>query len=313
MKNITFFAVIILSFPFGMKVDAQSYDIRWTDRIGPNNATILAEYADLNDETHRRVYRNGGPYYLPTWLPLDEEILSGSGTDMISLNQGGDLLIKLLVPNGQGGYTEIENLTTRLTVTTLPEPSLTVYDVVYGQPPLIRLRADIHAPYGPGRDSYYVTKLKCRIERTLPDDYEQTVEWTFPVDIVPFADFELPWSFFGDYCFQWYITDEDTSLDSHFGETTVWESETLCFSYGSTGFQSDRLKIEFGSYPNPFTDIVTIKSPSETLYRVTNLAGQNVASGQLFVGENRIDVLSGLSSGMYILETELGSTKLVKQ
>ncbi len=298
---------------FGVNsVDAQNYDIRWTDAIGPNNATIVADYSDLDDPTYRRVFRNTTSYYQPTWVYLTEEALSGSGVDTISVDQGGELMIKFLDQN----FHEIEELPLhRVTVTTIPEPSLTIYDVVYGQPPLIRLRADIHSSYGLGRDPHYVSKLKCRLERTSPDDYDQTVEWVLPLGIVPFAEFNLPGSYFGDYCFRWFITDEDTSIDSNFGETVVWESETLCFSYGSTGFQSDLLKFEPGlhSYPNPFTDVVTIESPSGAEYTITNLAGQTVASGQLFAGKNQLGALSGLSSGVYVLTTNVGNTKLVKQ
>ncbi|MDQ5883200.1 MAG: Secretion system C-terminal sorting domain [Patescibacteria group bacterium] len=311
MKNLTLFIVVTLSL-FGVTANAQSYDVRWSDRIGPNNVTFVADYADFDEPVYRRVYRNNSTqYYSPIWAPLEEEVLSGDGVDVISLNYGGDLLIQILNQN----FEVIESLTHRQTVSTLPEPVMTVYDVIYGQPPLIRFRADINSPYGLGRPSYYVTTLKCHIVRTFPSFWEQIVEWTFPIGIVPFAEFNLPFDFFGDYCVTWSITDEDTSLDSHFGETIVWQSEALCFSYGSTGFHSDYLKSEtvLLSYPNPFVDIVTVTSPSTTAYEVTNLNGQKVASGWLMLGDNRLDVLSGLPSGMYILQTEIGTTKLIKQ
>lgn len=310
MKNITqlsLFVALVFSL-FGAEAGAQVYTPDWQDRVGPNNITAVYNY-DFDQSFRRRVYRNIGPYYLPNWQGVAEDVINtGSGIDTISVDYGGQILVQILnMDNTPTGVQHIFNLST------FPPPTISVYDIIYGQPPLIRFRVDINSAYGLGRPSYYVSKLKCRLQRTFPSFWEQTVEWTFPIGIVPFAEFSLPFDFFGDYCVQWFVTDEDTSLDSHFGEITVWESEVMCFSYGSTGIQSDRMKVEFGSFPNPFTDVVTIESPSVADYIVLSTSGQRVASGKLFVGHNRLYELSGLTPGVYILQTDLGQTKIVKQ
>ncbi len=311
MKNLTLLVVMLLSFLSGDVAQAQNYEVRWIDRIGSNNVTVVADYDSFNDPVYRRVYRNNSTvFYQPIWVAIAEDVLTGNGVDTIVLSTGGDLLIKILDQN----YIEMEEFTHRFQESVIAVPTMTVHDAIYGQAPMVSFRTDIHAPYGLGRPSQYVTKLHCELERTSPAGYMQTVTFTYPVNIAPIAHFELPFQFFGDYCFRWYITDEHVSLNEvHFGEIEVWSSDLYCFSYGSTGFQSEGLKAEFGSFPNPFTDIVTITSPSETEYRVSNLSGQTVAFGKLFVGDNRIDALSGLTPGMYILETSLGSTKLIKQ
>ena len=70
---------------------------------------------------------------------------------------------------------------------------------------------------------------------------------------------------------------------------------------------------DFRTFPNPFTDVITIDSPSVTEYSLLNISGQVVASGILSVGENRLTDLSGIEPGAYIMQTDLGSTRIIKQ
>lgn len=309
MKNIitTFFALSL----YVMSTNAQEYDVRWYDRIGPNNVTIVSDYSDFNSPMYRRVFKNNGPYYLPDWQPIQEDVLNGSGVDVLSFDFGGNFMVKIL---DQNYNTVLTRLVTPIqnSIPVIPEPTITVEDVIYGTPPYIGFRAHVNSGYGLGRPSYYRTKLYCTLTRTFPNDYESTVEWTMPIGVVPQAWFNMPFMWFGDYCFRWWITDEDTSVDSHFGETEVWSSDYYCFSYGSTGFTSDRIKAEFQAFPNPFVDVVTITSPSTTTYTLISLNGQVVDQGNLMLGENRMD-FGVLTSGFYILQTPFGQTKVVKQ
>lgn len=318
MKNLTHphlsvFVALAFSF-FGTTASAQSYDIRWYDNIGPNNVTIVADYSDFNlPVMRRRVLKNNGPYYSPNWQPIQEDVLSGSGVDTLSFGFGGNFSVQIL-DGANGNALLLERLVTPVqnAIPVIPEPSITIDDVLYGTPPYIGLRAHVNSGYGLARPSYYRTKLYCTMVRTNPNDYQSTVEWTMPIGFLPQAFFNLPFQWFGDYCFEWWITDEDTSINSHFGETEVWSSGQYCFSYGSTGFTSDRVKAEFKAFPNPFVDVVTISSPSTTSYTLTSLNGQVVSQGSLVYGENRMNFES-ISPGFYVLETPFGQTKVVKQ
>lgn len=308
MKNfITTFVFLLLA----VGMSGQDYDVRWYDNIGSNNVTIVADYSGFDSPMRRRVFKNNGPYYQPNWQPVQEDMLSGAGVDTLSFSFGGSFMVKILDQN----YSEV--LTRLVTpiqnpIPVIPEPTIIVEDLIYGNPPYIGFRSHVNSGYGLGRPSYYRTKLYCTLTRTYPDDYESTVEWVMPIGVVPQAWFNMPFMWFGDYCFRWWITDEDTSVDSHFGETEVWSSDDYCFSYGSTGFTSDHMKVEFQAFPNPFVDVVTISSPSTTTYTLTSLNGQVVDQGNLMLGNNRMD-FGGLTPGFYILNTPFGQAKVVKQ
>ena len=65
-------------------------------------------------------------------------------------------------------------------------------------------------------------------------------------------------------------------------------------------------------YPNPTNGIVNVRLPqcdSPTEYRITNLMGQTLMSGQITAENQQIDV-SGLPQGMYFISVGRKSVKL---
>lgn len=66
-------------------------------------------------------------------------------------------------------------------------------------------------------------------------------------------------------------------------------------------------------YPNPANNVLNIELKEDTYIEIVNLLGKTVATQKLNAGVNSIDV-SGLTSGIYFIQTEDGVTeKFVKQ
>jgi Secretion system C-terminal sorting domain len=316
MKKITqlsFFVALAFSL-FGVETSAQVYTPDWQDRIGPSNITAVYNY-NFDQPQRRWVYRNIGPSYLPNWQFLYQDVIpAGAGTDTVVTSYGGQILVQILnMNNTPTGVQHIFNLST------LPPPDINVSDLMYGNFPNVSFRADIISGYGLGRGPGYRTKLYCIIWNA-DGSFQQIVEWNLPIGVVPFANFYLPPDQPGEYCFMWYVTDEDISLDSHFGEIVVWESDVLCFYVGDVSTSTNDVSFEKETtpsirvFPNPTVDgNVTVVSQEATEYFVISASGQNVSSGKLTKGDNNLSDLSGLAPGTYILKTELGVTKLIKQ
>ncbi len=86
-------------------------------------------------------------------------------------------------------------------------------------------------------------------------------------------------------------------------------SESISFNVSEEQALSVGDEIQLKIYPNPVVDFLRIESEQTTTIRIFNLEGQLVRSEN--VNNGQLD-LSNLSSGMYLLETELDG-KLLKQ
>jgi len=326
MKKIIITLITFL-LAFTASMEAQySYVKQWHDWIGPWNVTIQSEYNfPAGAVVIRRAYINGAAFPAISWVHHRDDTLIGTGSVQIdrlsitlstSLNgYGWDVQVRFVDLN-YNPLRDPVNLVGR--VEPLPPPDVRRDDVVYGNPPSIWLEARVFTDYAQrqSRPAYYKRKLYCRLWRVIPaiPGFVQTREWNVPLNSSPArAYFELP-NATGRYCFVWWYTDHDTSLDSHFGEITVWRSDTLCFSLGSVGLEDDLSSIEedFMVYPNPFEGDLTIVSPEVADFTVHDVTGKLAHAGKLWRGTNRID-LSALRPGVYIITSHLGHARIVKE
>ena len=85
----------------------------------------------------------------------------------------------------------------------------------------------------------------------------------------------------------------------------VWvgtDSGVSCFSYGYVNLLEPVVLDRFSIYPNPLKNVLYLKSPvDDTAYEIFNQLGVSVYSGNLLLGENKIN-LENLMPGVYILQ-----------
>ena len=103
------------------------------------------------------------------------------------------------------------------------------------------------------------------------------------------------------------------------GIRCFWQNGELVFKYGDRdcdevyeefhdyGMDEPAVVEGFKVYPNPTDGIITISSANGTEYRITNLMGQTLITGQIN-GENQKIDLSTLPKGMYFI-TIAGETQ----
>ena len=104
--------------------------------------------------------------------------------------------------------------------------------------------------------------------------------------------------------------------DTQPGNTGILEDWSLQIYYESpvgieeplTGTITDGLLI----FPNPFTDKVTVQVSMDGVYRLLDISGRVFGSGVLNSGVNTIEGIK-LSKGIYFLEVESGTTKIIRK
>lgn len=323
MKKITLISTFFaFAFSFlGTNADAQSANVEWDDRIGPHNNTIVINYSNFGNNFRRRIYRNTSSVPgFPNWVYDQSSQLtytSTSGVDTIRVSYGGDIRVKIL----DQGLDIVLDIGMSLPGV-LDDPVINVIDLVYGNAPSIMLRVNVIDEYGIGRPSYYQTRIYCYIWQTYPATgwsnfrvFEAGNNGFYPNNLD--AHFELPDP--GEYQYCWYMTDEDESQISHFGETEIWSQSEDCpyitWDFTTGIVKPGRIKdvASLQAFPNPFTDLVVVSAPARTTYQVFDMTGRAVTSGNLTPGENRLD-FQDLIPGYYILRTDFGlAAKITKQ
>jgi hypothetical protein len=113
--------------------------------------------------------------------------------------------------------------------------------------------------------------------------------------------------------------DKDYRVD---GIRCYWRQGDLVFKYGECDCDEvyeqlhhgvDKLDMteSFLIYPNPTNGMITVSGHQSDTYRITNIMGQTMKSGQITSETEQID-LSNLSSGMYFITIGNSTQKLIK-
>lgn len=99
-----------------------------------------------------------------------------------------------------------------------------------------------------------------------------------------------------------------------YGQLIFQMTETACDEvYISFHYDAEESAVEgFRIYPNPTHGIITLSGCPSTEYRITNLMGQTLMTGQITDGNQQIDV-SGLPQGMYFIIMGKETQKIIVQ
>lgn len=99
-----------------------------------------------------------------------------------------------------------------------------------------------------------------------------------------------------------------------YGQLIFQMTETACDEvYISFHYDAEESAVEgFRIYPNPTHGIITLSGCPSTEYRITNLMGQTLMTGQITDGNQQIDV-SGLPQGMYFITMGKETQKIIVQ
>ena len=339
-KNFTlsFFVALVFSL-FGANVNAQvvSYEpAPFWDQDGPEVSATVGQLTkvmsyDFGGETYNRmVVVNSAPFGIPNYNEYAtiayEGPLTGSGIDTVcinlppSQNLGWSASVKIL-DNDYNliGETLLFNQTQPLAPLQIEFP-----DPQYGYGGSLASRSISYNPviasiFNPPDGEDYTNIFNVRLTCDGPSGYDvtRTAAYTNFSSAEGFiANFNLPLDISGEWCLRAWVSVTHNSITPKYwnGEKTQWYFSPPCFTWVdiSTDVSGDQDEESFNAYPNPFNEALAVVSPVVTEYQLMNLAGQVVLSGQLALGGNIVQT-AGLPAGVYILQTELGTTKLIKQ
>jgi hypothetical protein len=342
-KNLalSFFVALVFSL-FGANVNAQvvSYEpAPFWDQLEVSRTvgqiTKVMSY-DFNGETYiRRVVVNSAPFGIPNYNEYAtiayEGPLTGSGIDTVcinlppSQNLGWSASVKIL----DNEYNLIGETLLFNQVQPLAPLQIEFPDPQYGYGGSLASRSISYNPviasiFNPPDGENYTNIFNVRLTCDGPSGYDvtRTAAYTNFSSAEGFiANFNLPLDISGEWCLDAWVSVTHNSITPKYwnGEKIQWYFSPPCFTWvdittglfdGKPGDQ-DMPQL----FPNPFVDVVTIDSPWYDDYIVVSMTGQQVTSGRLFAGENRLSELSGLPSGVYVLKTIKGqiSVRMVKQ
>ncbi len=337
IKQLSLFFALAFSF-LGMKVDAQVNTYEPASGWGPLEVSATVGqltkrmFYDFQNPVIRRIYKNGAPQFIPNyvdyWEIVSETTLSGSGIDVVSLNlpqsPNGSWAFKvhllnsnyqdviphvLLFPHGQ----PLNPLQI-----SYPDPQYGFDGSLAGRS--IYYNPSINSIFNPSDGENYTNIFYARLYNS--NGYDVTVSQAYQSfsaaqGFTP--HFDLPFDITGTWCFEAWVNVTHNSITPSYwtGEKLQWPLTNnpypLCWVWDFSTSVDEETSSDFRAFPNPFTDVITIDSPSVTEYSLLNISGQVVASGILSVGENRLTDLSELEPGAYIMQTDLGSTRIIKQ
>lgn len=339
MKNLTlsFFVAIIFSL-FGVKTDAQvTYqpapfwgELEVSATVGQLTKVMAYDFGTAS--YIRRVIVNSAPFGIPSYGDYStiafEGPLTGTGIDTVALNLpqspnlGWRAWVVILDNNYEAVAPEVVLFNQRQPLAPLqisfPDPqyeydgSLAARSISYNP--------TINSYFNPPDGENYTNIFNVRLFCSGPSGYDVTRSQdynNFPTFQGFVANFNLPPDISGQWCLDaWVSVTHDSNTPKYWnGEKTQWSFYPPCFYWVdiSTGVNGAQDEESLSAYPNPFNEVLAIKSPVVTEYQLVNIAGQVVLSGQLAPGGNIMQT-SGLPAGAYILKTEFGTiTKLIKQ
>jgi len=310
--------VLVYSLLSATSVVAQSYNVRWVDRINMYNVTAVVEYDIPEGDTAIAVVSVRDSLERSPWWQVRETLLVGQGTDTIRwyhLGGGNPFwtgMAKILhrdgTPHPLGEIMLFEKV--RIDAFQLyPENG---YVNRFPEVGLVtRLSHWLHFREN---QHEYRRILWCSIWNS--QGFRDTValdESSRPMPPFMFNDtawFHLPEP--GEYSVQWWYTDEHITSDPHFGEITIFRTGIGTINIRNTTGIHESRREAINVFPNPCKDMVFVVSEKATEYSLSNLTGQIVVRGQLVPGRNEVDT-SRLAPGMYILHTPGHVAKVKKE
>ncbi len=253
---------------------------------------VCHEYADLtheHDTLYMSIYDNGivNGY---VWYPI-----YGSRQDYMNY------------------YAQCREVTIECSTAYTPNPSLMPMYWTYNHESMLRyMEQCLNGIHGIVTDSVTGQPLEADVTILNHDHHGSAVSSHLPVGDyhrpVKGGTYEVMYSREGYYPKTFTLTVSD-------GETLVQDVQLVPVGYGldegspSTG--SEAITV----YPNPTNGIVNVRLPqcdSPTEYRITNLMGQTLMSGQITAENQQIDI-SNLPQGMYFVSVGNETRKFVKR
>ena len=337
MKNIKLSLFVVLAFSlFGVKADAQTYEPApfWGDNEVSATVGYLTKVMayDFGTQVYtRRVVVNSAPFGIPNYGDYSviayEGILAGSGIDTVALNlvSSPNLGWRSWVVILDANYDEVIPPVVLFNQSQPLEPlQIGFPDPQYGYDGSLAARSisynpDVNSIFNPPDGEDYTNIFNVRLTCNGPSNYDVTRTQSYSGFSAAqgfIANFNLPQDLSGEWCLDaWVSVTHNSNTPKYWnGEKVQWDFYPPCFTWVSivTSVDSEEGVEGFNAHPNPFNEVLAINSPVTTEYQVVNLAGQVVLSGQLTPGGTILET-SSLPAGAYILQTELGTTKLIKQ
>lgn len=326
MKKIISLFVLVFSLAFVADVKAQTYEPApfWgtfpnmkVARQLPWELHTVMVY-DFPQPVVRRVSISISQPF-PEYTPLYEEILFGQGVDTVRLTNLSNFGYTCLVTLLDQSYNLIQSYVLYTGAFPASDPVVTTtggQDLPWA-PSLYSTQVQSQIGYGGTIPSgQFTQKFYCKLWQD-PSGYAPNEQsFNFPWGPGPaVASFVLPLDFTGKLCLRWRlgVTHNSNTPKYWEGESTVWKWQA-CFLVGDIHTGMEELGgAEFGVYPNPWRDVLCVRTTNPTSYNIFDMEGKIVYQGRLSVGTNVL-VAMDFTPGQYILRTDDGQTaRLVKE